>query len=195
VTRQATNNPTTSTLNFAVGETRANGLTIAIGSGGKLSAVYKARSGTANVILDVTGYYSAAAGGLVFHPLNPGRYIDTRLPLGPEGYINGLTGAQGSTPRSVEVNGHYGVSIDAQAVTGNLTVVGQTAPGYVTVSNSPLAVPGTSTINFPVGDVRANGVNVPVDDTGHLWFVAQTVHGGHVQLIFDLSGYFEAPAP
>jgi hypothetical protein len=195
VTRDATNNPVTSTLNFALGDTRSNGLIVAIGLNGTVSAVYKGPSGTANLILDVTGYYSAAPDGLVYHPLNPGRYVDTRRPLGPEGYINGLTGAQGSAPRSVQVNGHYGVSIDAQAVTGNLTVVGQTAAGFVTVGNSSVALPPTSTINFPLGDIRANGVNVPVDDTGNLWFVARTSGGGTVQLVFDLSGYFEAPAP
>ena len=150
---------------------------------------------TSMPILDVTGYYSSAVDGLRFHPLNPGRYVDTRQPLGPGGYINALTGSQGGTPRSVQVNGHYGVSIDAQAVTGNLTVVDQTAPGYVTAGNSSIALPLTSTINFPLGDIRANGVNVPVDDTGNLWFVVRATGGGSAQLIFDLTGYFAAPTP
>ena len=195
VTRDATNNPATSTLNVGLADIRSNGLTVAIGVNGTVSAVFKAPSGTANLILDVTGYYSGAPDGLVFHPLNPGRYVDTRQPLGPGGYINGLTGPLGSVPRSVQVNGHYGVSIDAQAVTGNLTIVGQTAAGFVTVSNSSGALPSTSTINFPLGDIRANGVNVPVDDTGNLWLVARTTAGGTVQIVFDLSGYFEAPPP
>ena len=63
------------------------------------------------------------------------------------------------------------------------------------MSNSSAALPSTSTINFPLGDIRANGVNVPVDDTGNLWFVARTTGGGTVQLVFDLTGYFEAPPP
>ncbi len=195
VTRDPTNTPQTSTLNFGLGDIRSNGLTVAIGAGGTVSAVYRAPGGTANLILDVTGYYGPAGTGLLFHPLNPGRYVDTRQPLGHGGYINGLTGSQGGIPRSVQVNGHYGVSIDAQAVTGNLTVVGQTAAGYVTVSNSSSALPQTSTINFPLGDIRANGVNVPVDDTGNLWFVVRATAGGNAQLIFDLTGYFEAPTP
>lgn len=195
VTRTATNSPSTSTLNFPVGDIRANGLTVPIGPGGMVSAVYKAPGGTANLILDVTGYFSPAAGGLLFHPLNPGRYIDTRRPLGPMGYLNGLSGPQGSTPREVQVNGHFGVPLDAQAVTGNLTIVGQTSAGFVTVSDSPASPPATSTINFPLGDTRANGVNVPVDDMGNLWFVERTAAGGTVQLVFDLSGYFEAAAP
>ncbi len=128
VTTEATNSPSTSTLNLAAGDTRANGLTIPLASDGTIAAVYKAPSGSADLILDVTGYYSNDPDGLLFHPLNPGRYVDTRQPLGPGGYLNGLTGPQGTTPRSVQVNGHYGVPADAQAVTGNLTVTAQTAP-------------------------------------------------------------------
>ena len=193
VTPVPTDNPAVSTINFPVGDIRSNGLTIPIGAGGKVSAVYKAPSGTADVILDVTGYYGPEPGGLAFHPLVPGRYVDTRRPLGTDGYVNGLSGAQGTTPRSVRVNGHDGVAFDAQAVTGNLTIVGQTAAGFVTVSDSGAAVPSTSTINFPFGDIRANGINVPVDDTGHLWFVDRTTAGGTVQLVLDLTGYFSAP--
>ena len=83
VTTELTNSPATSTLNLAAGDTRANGLTIPLGSDGKIGAVFKAPGGSADVILDVTGYYSPDPGGLLFHPLDPGRYVDTRLPLGP----------------------------------------------------------------------------------------------------------------
>ena len=52
------NDPTTSTLNFPVNDNRANGVTVAIGSGGTLSVTYVADSGaTAQMIFDVTGYY------------------------------------------------------------------------------------------------------------------------------------------
>ncbi len=195
VTTDPTNSPATSTINFAAGDTRANGLTIPVGSGGQVSAIYKGSSGTANLILDITGYYSGDPGGLLFHPLNPGRIVDTRLPLGPNGYLNGLSGPQGGTPRSVQVNGHYGVPLDAQAVTANLTITNQTAAGFVSAGNQALAKPLTSTINFPLGDIRANGINVPVDDHGRLWFVDRTAPGRTVQLVLDLSGYFEAPGP
>jgi streptogramin lyase len=80
-------------------------------------------------------------------------------------------------------------------VTANLTVTNQTAAGFVTAGDQALAKPLTSTINFPLGDIRANGINVPVDDHGRLWFVDRTAPGRTVQLVLDLSGYFEAPAP
>ncbi|HZL32849.1 MAG TPA: hypothetical protein VFC81_02595, partial [Verrucomicrobiae bacterium] len=184
------NNPGTSTLNFPVGDNRANGLTIPLAGDGTLAAVYKAASGTANLILDVTGYYSNAGGGLLFHPLNPGRRVDTRLAVGVGGLGNGLTGAQGTTPRSVGVEDHFGVPVGAAAITGNLTITAQTGAGYVSVTDALVAHPGTSTINFPLGDTRANGITAPLG-SGDLWFVYQVLVGKHVHLILDITGYFE----
>jgi hypothetical protein len=55
----ATNNPTSSTLNFPVRDDRANGVTVALGAGGTLSATYVAATlgPTTQVIFDVTGYF------------------------------------------------------------------------------------------------------------------------------------------
>ena len=138
----------------------------------------------------MTGYYSAAGGGLLFHPLNPGRRVDTRLAVGLSGFGNGLTGAQGTTSRSAVIAGHFGVPAAASAITGNLTITAQTGAGYVAVTNASVAHPTTSTINFPLGDDRANGVTVPLG-AGDLWFVYQVLAGKHVQLILDLTGYFQ----
>jgi hypothetical protein len=53
------NDPTSSTLNFPKGDDRANGVTVAIGSGGTLSITYVGASAAANThaIFDVTGYF------------------------------------------------------------------------------------------------------------------------------------------
>ncbi len=193
VTPTADNNPATSTLNFPLNDTRANGLTIPLNLiDGSISAVYKAADGaSADLILDVTGYYAVADGDeLLFHPLNPGRRIDTLLPLGIAGLGNGLTGAQGTTPRSVDIADHYGVPDAAQAITGNLTITGQTAGGYVSVTDVSDSAPTTSTINFPLGDIRANGITSTLGATD-LWFVYKPAAGKHVQLILDITGYFE----
>ena len=50
--------PTTSTLNFLKGEAKANGVTVALGSGGTLSATYISYAGNTNdLVFDVTGYF------------------------------------------------------------------------------------------------------------------------------------------
>jgi hypothetical protein len=51
--------PTTSTINFKAGDIKANGLTVALGSGGSLSATYMSTAGnTTDLVLDVTGYFT-----------------------------------------------------------------------------------------------------------------------------------------
>jgi hypothetical protein len=52
--------PPTSTINFPLGDTRANGITVPLGAGGKLDAMYwsASTSNTIGIIFDVTGYFS-----------------------------------------------------------------------------------------------------------------------------------------
>ena len=53
-----------------------------------------------------------------------------------------------------------------------------------------MAVPLTSTINFPLGDTRANGITAPLG-AGLLWFDYQPRAGKTVQMILDITGYFQ----
>ena len=58
----ATTTPTSSTLNFPSGDVRANSVAVALDGSGKLSAVYKAPAGaTTDLVLDITGYFTARA--------------------------------------------------------------------------------------------------------------------------------------
>ncbi len=179
--------PLSSNLNFPVGDTRANGVAAQLDGSGALWIVYKAAAGaTANVILDITGYFLPNASGLVFYPLNPSRIMDTRTTVD-----SGLSGVfHANVSRTLAVNGHWGVPPDAGAVTGNLTVVGQTAAGFVAVTPDPTALPGTSTLNFPVADIRANGIFSPVNGTGHASLVYAAASGRTTNLVLDLTGYF-----
>ena len=191
VTPTAQTNPTTSTLNAPKGDTRANGLTARLSGSGALAIVWKGASGgTADVILDVTGYYLDAPGGMRFYPVSPGRVLDTRSAA----YATMLTGTfQSGTPRSLQVGGHAFLPATIGAVTGNLTVVGQSAGGYVSMTPTPTATPSTSTLNMPAGDTRANGVTVPVSGGDDVAFVYKSSSGARTNLILDVTGYFAAP--
>ena len=182
--------PPTSNLNFPVGDTRANGFISAIGLLNEIWIVYKttapgARS--AHVILDITGYYINDPTGLQFFPLTPGRVMDTRnVPL------SGLSGPfNANGPRRLDITGHWGAPLGAQAVTGNLTVVNQTGAGYVSATLNSEVNPTTSVLNFPLGDTRANGAALPLNAGGRSWFVYKAPAGRTTHLIFDLSGYFD----
>jgi hypothetical protein len=55
----------------------------------------------------------------------------------------------------------------------------------------PPAVPATSTLNFPLGDNRANGMVGPLNGSGDTYLVYVGATGKTTDLILDLSGYFE----
>lgn len=182
-------NPPTSTMNFPTGDVRANGLTAMLSEvGGDLWLVYKAGSGaTTDLILDVTGFYLPAGNGLAFYPLEPGRVMDTRTSV-----LSGLTGKFVSgTPRRLDTDGHWGAPVGAKAVSGNLTVVGQNGAGYVAGTPAPESNPTTSTLNFPLGDVRANGITVPLNASGNQYFVYKAGSGRTTHLVLDVTGYFK----
>ncbi len=180
--------PGSSNLNFPLGDTRANGVATQLNGSGALSIVYKAAAGaTTDVLLDITGYFAPNLGtGLVFYPLNPSRIMDTRTTVD-----TGLSGVfHASVARTLAVGGHWGVPTDAGAVVGNLTVVGQTAAGFVAMTPDPTNLPATSTMNFPLGDIRANGLFGPVNGSGHASFVYKAAAGQATNLVLDLTGYF-----
>ncbi len=187
----ATSTPKTSTINFPKGDTRATGVTVILGAGGTLSAVFRGVGGTSTaLIFDVTGYF-APDGSFVatmtptsFAPLNPVRTFDTRWGTGPTGAL--VSGK----PRTFQVTGRGGVPATALAVTGILTVTGATSAGYVSLGPIATSTPKTSTINFPKGDTRATGVTVILGAGGTLSAVFRGVGGTSTALIFDVTGYF-----
>jgi hypothetical protein len=187
VTPNPSSNPATSTLNFPLGDIRANGLTARLNGSGDLSIVYKASGGSTHVLLDVTGYYRNNPAGLLYYPLSPGRIVDTRPGILASELV-GAFSANGS--RTLEAVGHARVPLVASALTGNVTVVGQTSGGYVSITREPVANPTTSTINFPAGDTRANGATVPLNAPGELSFIFKAATGRVTHLIFDVTGYF-----
>ena len=127
--------------------------------------------------------FPTCTSGPTYVALTPVRLLDTR-------FANGLSGAFASgVARSFQVSGRDGVPANAVAVTGNLTVTDQTAYGLFALG--PTSTPVTSTLNFPVGDNRANGVTVALSGSGSLWALYDTGGPGQTSdLVFDVTGYF-----
>jgi hypothetical protein len=183
----ATNNPTSSTLNFPMADDRANAVAVGLGSGGTLSITYAAPTlgPTAQVIFDVTGYYTPDATGVKYYPLTPARILDSRNGTG----LSGVFSSQ--VARTFQATGRGGVPSNATAVTGNLTVTAQTSGGFLFMGPVATNNPSSSTLNFPVGDDRANAVSVSVGAGGTLsvTYVAPSL-GPTAEAIFDVTGYF-----
>ncbi|HJT64694.1 MAG TPA: PKD domain-containing protein, partial [Candidatus Limnocylindria bacterium] len=174
--------PPTSTLNFPLGDDRANGVTVALGPGGTLSATF-GYTGTTHLVFDVTGYFVPTTGGATYAPVVPARLLDTRFGTGLSGRFNA------NVPRTFQVSGLGGVPTSAVGVTGNLTVTEQSSRGYVYLGPTATASPTSSTINFPMYDHRANNVTLALGPGGTL-SATFGASSGSTHLIFDVTGYF-----
>jgi hypothetical protein len=140
---------------------------------------------TTDLLFDVTGYFVPGTAGATYVSLTPARILDTRSNIGLAGKLTS------ATSRSLQVTGIAGVPSGAIAVTGNLTVTNQTSPGFVALTTVSSSAPTTSTLNFPLGDNRANGVTAPLGSGGVLWVTFMgSVGGATTDLLFDVTGYF-----
>ena len=121
--------------------------------------------------------------GATYHAMTPSRVLDTR---------NGTGGLSGPfTNHAARTFTVAGVPAGATAVTGNLTVTGQTSGGYLFIGPAAATNPTSSTLNFPLGDDRANAVTVQLSPGGTLsiTFVGPN-NSQSAQAIFDVTGYF-----
>ena len=154
-----------STINFKANDSRANGVTLGLAGDGTLTALYSTASGkgTVQLIFDLTGYFRRNPTGATFVPITPTRIVDSRVPT-PKGFKPLTAGKIASFP----VTGLAGVPANAVAVSGNATITGASAAGYVVVAPqiTSAAAPGSSTLNFPAGDTRANNVTVQLSREG-----------------------------
>ena len=162
--------PVASNLNFVSGQIVANMVLTGLGSG---SVDVFNGSGTAtNIVVDVTGWYSAG-----FEPTAPTRVIDTRTTATP------LT--QGQT-RRLKLSDVIEVPEGATAVAVNVTVTEPTAAGYLTVFPAGSARPTASNLNFVAGHTVPNMVISGITDDGIDLFN----NSGNTHVIVDVMGWF-----
>jgi hypothetical protein len=123
--------------------------------------------------------------GLDFHTVAPCRLIDTRLAAGPLGGPSLVPSSQ----RSFGLAGTCGIPATAGALAVNVTVVGPTANGNLSIFPADEEAPATSTINFSVGVNRANNAILPLSPAGAVTVKANTA--GALDFTLDVVGYFE----
>jgi hypothetical protein len=177
--------PKSSTINFVTGEIKANGLTVALGAGGKLSATYISTTGnTTDLVFDVTGYYTAGTSGAKFVAITPVRLLKTSTGVGLSGKFTA------NTPRTVQITTRGGVPTTATGITGNLAVVAPTNAWAVFLGPIATAAPKSSTLNFNAGDVVANGITVALGTGGKVSATYISTAGNTTDLVLDVTGYF-----
>jgi hypothetical protein len=151
--------PVVSNLNWSAGATIPNAVTVKVGTGGEID-LYQSGPGTAQVIVDVAGYY---VGGTVADPggftsITPARLLDTRT-AGGGGKI------PANTTRDLQILGQGGVpATNVSAVVLNTTATETTSGGYLTVFPSGTTKPVASNLNWSAGATIPNLVTVKVGD-------------------------------
>ena len=177
-----TTSPSTSTVNVAAGTNVANGVTVALSSG-KLQVVWCGTTGsTADVIFDVTGYFTAGAGGLSFYGIAPTRVLDSSKSLGLSGSFASKTARLFTVP---------GVPTGTGAIAGNLTVITPSSAGWGLITPEIVTSPTTSTLNAPSGQSIANGFDVALGASGHVAIEWGGTTGSTANFSLDLTGYWK----
>jgi hypothetical protein len=178
--------PLASNLNWVAGQTVANTVTVALGTGGAVT-VYNAY-GSADVVVDVEGYYGPS-GGNSYYAMSPVRIADTRSYNGNPYQDAGATLAAGSVV-SVNLGSVSQLPSNATGVVMNVTVTDTSgSPSYLTVWPSGSSRPNASVANWVPGQTVANGVYIPVDSTKSVSIYNAY---GSADVIVDLEGYFVA---
>jgi hypothetical protein len=89
------------------------------------------------------------------------------------------------------IAGRCGIPETAKAVVLNVTATGATASGHLRLYSADDPLPVASSINFSAGKTRANNAIVPLGAGGALAVFSGQSSGGAVDVILDVSGYFE----
>jgi hypothetical protein len=125
---------------------------------------------------------SSAASDITLLP-QPRRLVDTQPGSGYPGAGQPLRGL--TDPRCYQVAGQVGVPDDAVGVVANLTAVGHSVNGWITLFPAGGAIPDTSNLNFDTDQYAvANLAMVPLGNSGQLCAVGQA--GTH--LLLDVIG-------
>ena len=172
--------PSTSSLNFAPGQTVANFAVTALGGDG---SVCVASSAPAKVVVDVGGWF-ADTGDAVF-AVTPQRLVDTRA--GAPSILGGAGGRLAAgVPLAVPTGGAAGVPATATAVLVGVTVVRPSHGGFLTVYPCGEPPPNTSSLNFAAGENRANAAAAAIGAGRQVCVVATQP----TDVIVDLTGWF-----
>jgi hypothetical protein len=168
----AADRPNASSVNYAPGEARANGLIVRLANG----AVDVYTSSGAQVIVDVNGVFrpaSSASSGR-FVAIDPARVLDTR------------TGGRPAAGSALDVGIPAGVPNGVTALAVNVTLVDAAGWGYAVAWPRGGSMPESSIVNVDgAGQTRAAFGVIPVSAGG---MSIATFGSAHV--VVDVVGYF-----
>jgi len=133
-----------------------------------------------HLVLDVSGWFGPTATTL-FHAVTPYRLLDTRV-------NNGLAGAfSAGQNRAIRVTGAGGVPASGvAAIAAEVTSVGATSAGYITVHPCLTPIPTISMVRNLANTIAATTVTGIVDSAGR-WCLQTSVA---MHALIDVSGWY-----
>jgi len=179
--------PNISTLNSFDGRVKADAAIVAAGVNGAVS-IYL--TDTADVILDIDGYFVPTSNStLAFYPLPPCRVADTRMSDFPQGL--GPPYLSGDMERDFPIleSSCIPTGITPTAYSFNLTAVPHGSLGFLTAWAAGQHQPHVSTLNSFGGQVVANAAIVAAGTDGEI----SAYVSDDTDLIVDMNGYFAPP--
>ena len=170
--------PVVSSVNVVAAGNIANHVQVALSAAGAV-CVYV--SAAMHIIVDLSGWYGTGA-TTQFHALTPFRALDTRNNIGLSGSFAPMVG------RAFSLAGANGLPAAAtvRAVVGQVTAVGPTSVGYLTVYPCQAVAPQVSMVQTWSG-ANAASVVVGADDDQGRWCILTSAP---MHVLVDVSGYF-----
>ena len=183
-----TSRPTASNVNYLPGQVVPNAVLAKVGQGGAICVFTLA---TTHLVIDVNGYATTGSGT---NPVEPARVVETRSGPGLDtidGVLDGIGASAAGSVLTVPVLGRGGVPASGvAAVMLNVTAVGPSASGFLTVFPCGTSRPTASNVNYLPGQVVPNAVLAKVGQGGAICvFTLATTH-----LVIDVNAWFAAPA-
>jgi hypothetical protein len=172
--------PTVASLNFVAGQTVAGFMMVPLSSSGAVTVFNYA--GSADVVVDVDGYYGASAtattGPGLYNPVDPFRALGTSAQGSP---------FSANTAEAVTVSGGTSaVPASASAVVVNVTAVGNAA-SYLTAYPAGATRPLAASLNFGPGQIISNRSVVGVGANGEIEIYN---YAGNANVDVDVDGYY-----
>ena len=192
------NSSEASTINWGARDTVANGISVRIAAD-RTIRVFNGTHSPVRFLIDVAGYYGGS--GALFHPIDPVRAYDSRVPQPLPGMLptSGLAQvdrtigvADARDPVSGAVVAADAVPIGAVAVAYNLTVTGGTGGGHLRLYPASAARPEASSLNWPAANpavARANGSVVGISPIRQVKLFNSSSAGTHA--VIDTLGYYQ----
>ena len=172
--------PLAASLTYAAGDVISNATFAALDATGDV-CIYTERA--SDVVVDVTGY------GLPDEPLRslvPTRLLDSRVGTATVDGAHASIGRLGSrSTHTLDVAGRGGVPADAKSVLLNVTAVGPSGSGFVTVYPCGATRPLAASLTYATGDVIGNGVLAKVAADGTVCLYTERA----TDLVVDVTGY------